>query len=100
MEQHQTTKKTIHRTKTDEPELFNVVMHNDDFTTMEFVVDVLETIFHKERIEAEKLMLTIHRSGQAIVGTYTYDIATSKVMKVNQLAKEANFPLLTTIEPI
>ena len=100
MEQPQLNKKLRQRVITDEPERYNVIMHNDDFTTMEFVVRVLETVFHKERPEAERLMMQIHTRGKAIVGVYTYDIATTKVMRVEQMAREENFPLLTTIERV
>ncbi len=99
MEQLQTNKKTKQRIITDEPERYNVIMHNDDFTTMDFVVMVLMSVFHKEKNEAERLMMHIHTQGRCIVGVYTYDIASTKVMCVNKLAREANYPLLTTIEP-
>ena len=62
-----------------EPRHYRVIMHNDDFTSMEFVVEILMDIFHKEPMEAQRLMLTVHESGRAAVGSYPYDIAVTKV---------------------
>ncbi len=88
--------KTITRVK--EPGRFNVIMYNDDFTTMEFVVEILEEIFHKNSMEAEILMLTVHKSGKAAVGSYPYDIAVSKVNAALSRAKSAGFPFRMTVE--
>jgi ATP-dependent Clp protease adaptor protein ClpS len=85
-------------TKIKEPGKYNVVMHNDDFTTMEFVVEVLEDIFHKNSMEAEILMLTVHKSGKAVIGSYPYDIAVSKVNTAISRAKSAGFPFRMTVE--
>ena len=85
-------------TKINEPGKYNVVMHNDDFTTMEFVVEVLEDIFHKNSMEAEILMLTVHKSGKAVIGSYPYDIAVSKVNTAISRAKSAGFPFRMTVE--
>ncbi len=82
----------------DKPEEYNVFLHNDDYTTMEFVVEVLMDIFHKTAYESEQLMIKIHRAGKAICGVYTYDIAQTKVYQVRQLAKKNGFPLLATFE--
>ena len=82
----------------DEPTKYNVLLHNDDYTTMDFVVDILMNIFHKGLIEAEQIMLNIHSSGKAVCGTYTYDIAQTKVYQVKQLARKNGFPLLATVE--
>lgn len=81
-----------------EPKLFRVIMHNDDFTSMDFVVDILITIFHKEEAEAERLMLTVHESGKAAVGSYPYDIAVTKVQAAAARAKEEGFPFRMTVE--
>lgn len=81
-----------------EPELYRVVLHNDDYTTMEFVVEVLVTIFHKDIISATRIMLDVHRKGRGMVGTYTYDIATTKAEHVHQLAREREYPLRCTVE--
>lgn len=81
-----------------EPKQFNVIMHNDDFTTMEFVVNVLIDIFHKDGVTAEAIMLGVHNNGKAIVGKYPYDIAVTRVTKALNRAKEQNFPFRMTIE--
>ena len=75
-----------------------VLFINDDFTTMDFVVEVLRQVFFKSEAEANALMLSIHKSGYAVVGIYPYDIAVSKVEKTNLLAREHGFPLKVTIE--
>lgn len=81
-----------------EPKQFNVIMHNDDFTTMEFVVNILIDIFHKDEVTAEAIMLGVHNNGKAIVGKYPYDIAVTRVTKALNRAKEQNFPFRMTIE--
>ena len=94
--------KVVHRKNTKfklkEPPRYNVIMHNDDVTTMDFVVYVLVRIFRKSEDEAETLMLKIHNEGSAIVGTYSQDIAQSKANYTMNLAKANNFPLQLTIE--
>lgn len=81
------------------PNLFKVFMHNDDYTTMDFVIEVLQSIFHKESAEATFLMLQIHRRGQALCGLYPFEIAETKVDKVHKWARKAGFPLRCTFEP-
>jgi ATP-dependent Clp protease adaptor protein ClpS len=81
-----------------EPTKYKVLLHNDDYTTMEFVVEILMTIFHKTIAESERLMFAIHESGKAICGVYTYEIAQTKAYQVKQLAKRNGFPLLATVE--
>lgn len=76
----------------------NVIFYNDDFTTMEFVVDVLVSIFNKTHEEAEALMMTVHQSGSAVVGRYTYDIAVSRANLTRSIAKKNGFPLRVEIE--
>lgn len=83
-----------------QPKLFKVFMHNDDYTTMDFVIEVLQAVFHKESVEATVLMLQIHRSGQALCGLYPFEIAETKVVKVHKQAREAGFPLLCTLESV
>lgn len=92
---------TRERTRHDlrEPDMYRVIMHNDDFTTMEFVVMVLKAVFRKSEIEANNLMLTVHRSGRACVGLYTYDIASTKAARAMQLARDAGYPFKLTVEP-
>jgi ATP-dependent Clp protease adaptor protein ClpS len=75
-----------------EPNHYTVIMLNDDFTPMDFVVEVLKLVFHKTESEATELMLKVHKSGQAEVGTYTYDIAISKRSLAMSMAKEAGYP--------
>lgn len=80
------------------PDTYQVLMINDDFTTMEFVVLVLTRVFRHSAARAEQLMLTIHEQGQAVVGQYTLDIAQTKVAKVMRMAKDEGFPLRLKIE--
>ncbi len=81
------------------PRMWRVLLHNDDYTTQEFVVWVLETVFQKPRTEAFSIMMSVHRSGLGVAGTFTYDVAQTKVSKTQQLAAEHEFPLLVTMEP-
>jgi len=83
-----------------EPEMYRVLMHNDHYTTMEFVVGVLRSIFHKPLLEATRIMMDVHRKGLGIVGVYTYDIAATKVAQVKEKARENEYPLLCTIERV
>lgn len=80
------------------PNLFKVFMHNDDYTTMDFVIEVLQSIFHKESTEATLLMLQIHKHGRALCGLYPFEIAETKVDKVHTQARAAGFPLRCTLE--
>ena len=86
------------RTEIKEPPLYRVLLHNDDYTTMEFVVEVLMKIFHKSRDEAEAIMWTVHEKGKALCGIYTFEIAQTKAEQVKVLARQNSFPLLATIE--
>ena len=79
-------------------ERYKVIMHNDDVTTMEFVIMVLMDVFYKTEEEAERLMLEVHNNGSAIVGRYTWDIACTKQQRVQFLAAQEEFPLRVTIE--
>lgn len=81
-----------------EPRHYRVIMHNDDFTSMEFVVEILIDIFHKDEIEAQRLMLMVHESGRAAVGMYPYDIAITKVQAAMARAREEDFPFRLTVE--
>ena len=85
-------------TRIKEPKRYLVVMHNDDFTTMEFVVEVLVDLFHKDEATAETIMLTVHLSGQAAVGEYPYDIAVTKVSAAMERAKAQGFPFRMSVE--
>ena len=88
------------RSKTDikEPHQYNVIMLNDDFTTMEFVVEILMDIFRKDPAEAERLMMTVHKSGSAAVGSYPYDIAVTKVNEAMARARAEGFPFRMRVE--
>lgn len=99
MPQEQSAIRQRERLKTDEPKRYSVVIHNDDFTTMDFVVMVLKLVFYKSDLEAEKLMLKVHHEGKAVAGVYTLDIAQSKVAKATKMAREENFPLRFTVQP-
>jgi len=92
--------KTKEKNKTKEPHQYKVIMHNDDVTTMDFVVVVLVNIFQKPHNEAVELMLTIHNTGSAIVGIYSFDIAISKINQTHQFARVNGFPLTCTYEKI
>ena len=81
-----------------EPGMYNVILHNDDYTTMEFVVEVLTTVFHLPVNKASKIMIDVHKKGKGIVGVFTWDIAQTKIALVHQLAKERDFPLKCTVE--
>jgi ATP-dependent Clp protease adaptor protein ClpS len=85
--------------RTRQPPMFTVVMHNDDYTTMEFVVEALVKVFHKSPTEANRVMLHIHFKGSGTCGTYPYEIAETKVGKVHDLARREGFPLRCTLEP-
>ncbi len=85
-------------TETREPDEYRVILLNDDFTTMEFVVAVIVSVFHKDLFEATRVMLDVHRKGRGVVGTYTYDIAATKISKVHAMARENGFPLKCTME--
>ncbi len=98
MEKRQTSGKAKARVRAEWPKDFRVVFHNDDVTTMEFVVMVLRVVFFKEESEAEGLMLKVHRQGKATVGVYPRDIAVSKREKAAKMAKEAGYPLRITCE--
>ncbi len=81
-----------------EPPQYRVLMHNDNYTTMDFVVQVLETVFSKPAAEAVIIMLNIHRKGVGICGIYTAEVAETKVAKVHHLAREQGFPLRCSME--
>lgn len=99
MEKEQSLCKEKKRVELREPKRYKVVFHNDDITTVEFVVKVLTLLFFKTKTEAESLTLQIHFEGSAIVGIYSYDIAQSKAQKTIQMAREEGFPLQVTVEP-
>lgn len=83
-----------------EPKQYSVVLHNDDFTTMDFVVMILTTVFRKTNAEAEEIMMKVHKEGKGVAGIYSYDIAMTKVEHVKMMAREENFPLKLTVEEV
>ncbi len=85
-------------TRTKRPPLFKVLMHNDDYTTMEFVVEMLEGIFRKSASEANQIMLNIHFKGVGTCGIYPFEIAETKVDQVHALARAEGFPLRCSFE--
>ena len=93
--------KTRERQRVDlrEPRRYKVTIYNDDFTTMEFVVMILVQVFLKSEEDANALMLQVHHSDKAVVGIYSYDVATSKVRKATSMAREAGYPLRLSVEP-
>lgn len=93
---------TKERTNTEikEPKRYNVIMHNDDFTTMEFVVSILTDIFHKDKLTANKIMMDVHKKGRGVVGSYPFDIATTKVRTALSRAKAEGFPFRMTVEEV
>jgi ATP-dependent Clp protease adaptor protein ClpS len=84
--------------KTKKPSMYKVLMLNDDYTPMEFVVDVLEHIFQKNRDEATKIMLHVHQKGVGVCGVYTYEIAETKVTQTVDYARKNQHPLQCTLE--
>ena len=86
------------RPKTQVPRRYKVVFHNDDFTTMEFVTEVLRRFFHKTESESVHVMLTVHKKGKAVAGVYTRDVAETKVAEVTTYARDQGYPLLLTTE--
>lgn len=81
-----------------EPRMYRVILHNDHYTTMDFVVAVLMKIFHRPASEAVRIMLDVHRKGMGMCGVYTYDVAVTKVSQVHRLAKENGYPLKCSCE--
>ena len=94
---------TVTETRTErkvaKPRLFKVLMHNDDYTTRDFVVWVLQSVFHKSEGDAVRIMLHVHQTGIGVAGLYTREVAETKVAKTERLAREHEFPLRLSMEP-
>ncbi len=90
---------TIRKEKLQAPRMYKVLMHNDDYTTMEFVVLVLQKFFNKTSSEAQAIMLAVHQRGFGVCGVYTYEVAESKVAKVTKYARDNGHPLKCSTEP-
>ena len=84
--------------RTKRPQLFHVILYNDDYTTMEFVVHVLEAVFQKGTEEAFRIMLDVHQRGRGVCGAYTYEVAETKVTTVHEMARKEGFPLRAGLE--
>jgi ATP-dependent Clp protease adaptor protein ClpS len=89
---------TEEKTRLKKPPLYKVLLHNDDYTTMEFVVFVLRTVFQRSEADAVRIMLSVHNQGVGVAAVYTYEIAESKVATVTEMARENDFPLLASLE--
>ncbi len=81
------------------PKLYRVLLHNDNYTTRDFVVAVLREVFHRSETEAVQIMLHVHNNGIGVAGVYTYDVAATKIRMVEALAREQGFPLRLSMEP-
>ena len=81
------------------PRLYRVLLHNDDYTTREFVVQVLHNVFHRGEQEAIRIMLHVHNNGVGVAGVFTREVAETKIRRVERMAKEQEFPLRLTMEP-
>lgn len=81
------------------PKMYKVMLHNDDYTTMEFVIHILQKFFQKNRQEAQSIMLEVHTNGVAVCGIYTFEVAESKTAKVVKYARDKGHPLKCTYEP-
>jgi ATP-dependent Clp protease adaptor protein ClpS len=90
---------TTQKEKLKRPPLYKVLLHNDNYTTMEFVVAVLREVFMKSEPEAYAIMLNVHKSGIGVAGVYTYEIAETKIRTTERLAREQEFPLRLSMEP-
>ena len=87
------------RQETRKPELYKVLLLNDDYSTMEFVVEVLESVFHKQPAEAYRIMMAVHTQGKGLCGVYPFEVAETKVDTVSERAREHGFPLRAAMEP-
>ena len=99
--ERQTGGEVLERSKqeTKKPELYKVLLLNDDYTTMEFVVEILESIFHKTPAEAHRIMMMVHTQGKGLCGVYPFEVAETKVAAVVDRAREHGFPLRAAMEP-
>ena len=96
--EHDSDVLTESETKLEKPKMYKVVLHNDDFTTMEFVVFILKTVFTRSDAEAFTIMLKVHNEGVGIAGVYSFEVANMKAEKAMNLSKSHEYPLLCTVE--
>jgi len=90
---------TINKKKLQAPRMYKVLMHNDDYTTMEFVILILQKFFNKNHNDAQAIMLDVHKKGFGVCGIYTFEVAESKVAKVIKYARDNGHPLQCSTEP-
>lgn len=95
---HETAFATDNAPQLEEPKMYRVLLHNDHYTSMDFVVIVLMKVFRKQLAEATKIMLDVHRQGKGLCGIYTYDVAVTKVVQVHKMARDCEFPLKCSYE--
>jgi len=88
------------RDQIQEPPMYRLLLHNDDYTTMEFVVEVLMGVCHKSFEEAARIMMSVHKRGSGVCGIYTYEIAETKSETIHKMARERGFPLKSSIEKV
>ena len=88
----------LERQKVESPSMYKVYLRNDDYTTMDFVIFVLEKVFHKPPVEAARIMLHVHKNGKGLAGVYTREIAETKITVVHEQAQERGFPLRCSLE--
>jgi len=81
-----------------EPKMYAVILHNDDITTMDFVVELLVRIFHKTMAQGAEIMMNVHETGRGVAGVYTYDIAVTKKLQSDLMSRDHNYPLKLTVE--
>jgi len=93
-----TERRTKTRAKTAKPPLYKVILLNDDYTPMEFVVEVLKAVFHRPHAEATRIMLNVHQNGMGVAGVYPFEVAETKVHTVEELARQAEYPLKCVME--
>jgi ATP-dependent Clp protease adaptor protein ClpS len=91
-------RRTRPETRTKKPPMYKVILLNDDYTPMEFVVEVLKVVFHKQHAEATKIMLHVHQNGMGVAGVFPYEIAETKVRTVDELSRQSEFPLKCVME--
>ena len=83
-----------------EPRMYRVILHNDHYTTMDFVVQILMTVFHKPAAQATKIMLDVHKKGKGVCGVYTHDIASTKIAQVHFMARQREYPLKCSMDEV
>ena len=91
-------RRTRPETRTKKPPMYKVILLNDDYTPMEFVVEVLKVVFHKQHAEATKIMLHVHQNGMGVAGVYPFEVAETKTHTVEELARQAEYPLKCVME--